>query len=124
MGNSLWPRSTRIANLTAAGRPSSSSASIAARAVLPVYRTSSTRTTVLPVTSNGTLLPRTSGSSFSRSSRWSVIQGADGHIQTLELADVGRDPPCQGDPAGEHSDEGELTQAGGVALEDFVGDTP
>src|SRR5215212_8230201 len=38
------------------------------------------------------------------------IQGADGEIQTLELADVRRDPPRQRDPARKYPDERELAQ--------------
>jgi hypothetical protein len=52
------------------------------------------------------------------------IQGAHGEIQAFELADVGRDPPRQGDPAGEHADEGEFVEARGVAFEDLVRDPP
>ena len=45
----------------ALGRPKSTSASIAARIVRPVYRTSSTRTTVAPLMSNGSSVPLTIG---------------------------------------------------------------
>ena len=46
MGSSRWPRSTSTARRMARGRPKSTSASIAARIVRPVNRTSSTRTIV------------------------------------------------------------------------------
>ena len=48
MGSSRWPRSTSTATWIAAGRPKSSTASIAARTLRPVNMTSSTSTTRLP----------------------------------------------------------------------------
>ena len=48
IGSSRWPRSTRTASRTALGRPTSLSASSAARMVRPLKSTSSTRTTTLP----------------------------------------------------------------------------
>ena len=61
IGSSRWPRSTSTARRIALGRPQSSTASIAARAVLPVYITSSTITATLPSTSKGSAAGRLSG---------------------------------------------------------------
>src|SRR6185369_867944 len=70
IGNSRWPRSTRTANWMRLGRPKSLRASMAARAVRPLKSTSSTRTTVLLVMSNGITVGWTSGAMrLSRSSR-------------------------------------------------------
>jgi len=49
------------ASCTRSGRPKSKSASIAARIVRPVYRTSSTRITVRPFISNGRFVSLTTG---------------------------------------------------------------
>src|SRR5690606_28800020 len=53
MGSSRWPRSIITASCTTRGRPKSTSASSAARMVLPVKSTSSTSTTILPSRSTG-----------------------------------------------------------------------
>ena len=64
------------ASCIAAGLPYENTASIAALAVLPVYMTSSTSTTVFPRMSNGRLLSEACGSSFVslRASRYYVIK--------------------------------------------------
>ena len=62
MGNSRCPLSISTANLTVAGRPVATIASIAARAVRPVKMTSSISTTCLPVVSNGISVELTTGS--------------------------------------------------------------
>src|SRR5712692_1445461 len=56
MGSSRWPRSIRTASMTARGRPKSINASSAARTVRPVYRTSSTSTTILSSIGSGSLV--------------------------------------------------------------------
>ena len=53
IGSSRWPRSTSTASRTAAGRPTSFSASSAERMVRPLNSTSSTSTTTLPSTPPG-----------------------------------------------------------------------
>jgi pyrimidine operon attenuation protein/uracil phosphoribosyltransferase len=64
-------RGVPLAGRIACGRPKSTRASIAARIVRPVYRTSSTRTTVEPFRSNGRSVPLTTGcwATSDRSSR-------------------------------------------------------
>ena len=71
IGSSRWPRSTRTARRTRAGRPRSQTAFRAARTVRPVNRTSSTRTISAPSTSKGISVPCRTGqrSPWPRSSR-------------------------------------------------------
>jgi len=53
MGISRWPRSISTASWMSLGLPKSINASMAARMVLPVKRTSSTMTTFLPLSEKG-----------------------------------------------------------------------
>src|SRR5207302_837329 len=72
IGSSRPPRSTSTQREMRLGRPKSASSSSAARTVRPVYRTSSTITTCLPVRSPGRRVsPMTGlGPTVSRSSRY------------------------------------------------------
>src|SRR5688572_2406452 len=70
MGSSRPPRSMRTQSRIRRGRPKSANSSRAARTVRPVYRTSSTMTTVLPSTSGSRVSPTTGrGPMVCRSSR-------------------------------------------------------
>ena len=105
------------------GRPNSRSASIAARTVRPVYRTSSTSTTVASSISNGTSVPFTCG----RVAEPRVVaveldvERADGDVRALVLRDRLGEAARERDAAALDADEHEPGRAG-LLLDDLVGD--
>ena len=124
IGSSRWPRSTRTASRTAIGRPWSVIASSAARTVRPVYSTSSTSTTVCPLTS-GNASPRLTIGAWADPRQVVAIEGdverPDRDRCTLVLLDQRRQPPCERDAAAADADEDERVGAA-VALDDLVRD--
>ena len=124
MGSSRWPRSTSTASRTAFGRPISTRASSAARTVRPVYRTSSTITSVLDSSSNGRSVPLTRGLASAGLDVVAVkadVEAADRRSHALVALDGARQPLGQRHAARLDADEGEAVSAA-VLLDDLVTD--
>ncbi len=122
IGSSRWPRSTITASRTRAGRPNSNSASSAAFIVLPVKRTSSTRTTVQPSMSWGNSLGRTCGTvpRFRKSSRnRATSRLPTGTRLPSKAFNLGGQAARERDSSGEESGKHQTVRAA-VVFDDFV----
>ena len=118
------PRSTSTASWTARGRPMSPSASSAARTVRPEYRTSSTRTTILPsMPAGGTSVwPSARAGRSLRSSRYMVMsRDPAGTGAALDLLQALGQTVRERDSPGRDAEQDDVVGAAGP-LEDLVRD--